>query len=167
MSNYPTLQNPLLTSSPPPRPRRLFEGISSSASIRGLSSVSTASFKQFFSKSIQQLSTAGSQLRLANPSSKRIGPASIHSGDSNYDYFKKPSPSATRMLVPKSGPVVHYNGNCDTLEELPAEKLDWVLQEDELWNNGSPLLSNHRGSIVLSKPYGRCQTLQVSFMSDI
>ena len=149
MANYPTVKNPLLQSSPPPR--RSTSGGPSSVNIKGLSS---ASFRNFFSKSFHQLSTASSQIRLGGSSHKRIGPSSSFT---DTKVVKKQSSAATKGA--SSDPLVHYNGPCDTLDQLPDEKLAWIKQEPVSAEGLRHPLLDCSGSIVLRKPVTRSQTL--------
>ncbi|KAI7854796.1 hypothetical protein BDC45DRAFT_508147 [Circinella umbellata] len=199
MPDYPTVKNPLLSSSPSTStssPRRLGSGgASASLTIKGLSS---ASFRNFFSKSFHQLSTAGTQIRLGGTSHKRIGPSTSFTADTK----KRPyltnkvsgtvlSTSSTQVATQIGGtnfsgrssnnnnnitnnnknykngtiggkggsdPVVHYNGPCDTLDQLPAEKLAWVKREPVSAEGLRHPLLDCSGSIVLRKPVTRSQT---------
>jgi len=54
-------------------------------------------------------------------------------------------------------PLVHYNGPYQTLESLPAEKLNWIKDEQTSTLVKNPL-TNYTKSIVLRKPLTRSQT---------
>lgn len=156
MSAYPTLTNPLLTSSPPNNRRHGGVG-TNSAMLKGLSS---ASFRNFFSRSFHQLSQAGSQIRL--PATKRIGP-SISFNEHHYKdqhHIKKSSSNYQRSSSSTSSdPIIHYNGPCDTLDQLPDEKLEWIKHEPATAEALRHPLLDCPKSIVLRKPVTRSQTL--------
>ena len=196
MPDYPTVKNPLLPSSPPTSTssRRLGSGgASTSLTIKGLSS---ASFRNFFSRSFHQLSTAGTQIRLGGSSHKRIGPSTSFTADTKKrPYLSKKlsgtvlsssAATTTQVAVPTGGvnfsrkssnnnnknykngaiggkggsdPIVHYNGPCDTLDQLPAEKLAWIKREPVSAEGLRHPLLDCSGSIVLRKPVTRSQTL--------
>lgn len=171
MSNYPKVPNPMLSPArPPPNQRGLLGRFSTSTSLKGLSSASTASFKNFFSKSFHQLSSASSYIRPA--ASKRIGPASITSDTRKQDYdddaiykntlhfaqyhnhvLKKSSPAGLNE------PIIYYNGPWDTLDELPDDKLEWIKNEPVTTEGLRHPLTDCSGSIVFRKPVTRSQTL--------
>ncbi|KAI8144827.1 hypothetical protein BJV82DRAFT_667373 [Fennellomyces sp. T-0311] len=153
MADYPTVKNPLLQSSPPPR-RSTSGGTSSSLTIKGLSS---ASFRNFFSKSFHQLSSASTQIRLAGSSHKRIGPSSSFT---DTKVVKKQCATTTKGA--SSDPIVHYNGPCDTLDQLPGEKLTWIKQEPVSAEGLRHPLLDCSGSIVLRKPVTRSQTFPLA-----
>ncbi|KAJ8657698.1 hypothetical protein O0I10_006513 [Lichtheimia ornata] len=154
MSAYPTLTNPLLTSSPPNNRRNGGAGTNSTM-LKGLSS---ASFRNFFSRSFHQLSQAGSQIRL--PATKRIGP-SISFNEHHYKdhHIKKSSSNNQRSSSSTSSdPIIHYNGPCDTLDQLPDEKLEWIKHEPATAEALRHPLLDCPKSIVLRKPVTRSQT---------
>ncbi|KAI9277202.1 hypothetical protein BDA99DRAFT_495136 [Phascolomyces articulosus] len=169
MPDYPTVKNPLLPSPPPSR--RLGSGASTSLSIKGLSS---ASFRNFFSRSFHQLSTAGTQIRLGGSTHTRIVPSTSLSSDTKKrpSLLKKESVSVSRSLstapttvktsaagTNKNGdPVVHYNGPYDTLDQLPDEKLAWIKREPVSAEGLRHPLLDCSESIVFRKPITRSQT---------
>ncbi|ORY95889.1 hypothetical protein BCR43DRAFT_315910 [Syncephalastrum racemosum] len=173
MSNYPTLRNPLLDSSPPAASQRtrrfMMGGLSTSASIKSISSASTASFKSLFTRSIQQLSSVGSQMRLGQ-SHKRIGPSLTFSAGKGAGgaekYFAKPKTMkrtgslmvATHKEVQEE-PMVHYNGSYNTMDQFSDEQLQWIYSEPVSGIGvRQPLKDCCTDSIVMRKPVKRSQT---------
>ncbi|KAI9250754.1 hypothetical protein BY458DRAFT_444543 [Sporodiniella umbellata] len=55
---------------------------------------------------------------------------------------------------PVSEPIIHYNGPCETLDQLPEDKYQWIASESFDMNDQptNPLL-NYPRSIVLRKPH--------------
>ncbi|KAI9498283.1 hypothetical protein BDB00DRAFT_799690 [Zychaea mexicana] len=157
MPDYPTVKNPLLPASPPSS-RRLGAGpTSTSLAIKG-KGLSSASFRNFFSRSFYQLSTAGTQIRLGAPTHKRIGPSSSFTETKRSLTGLSKKYSHTVAKGASSDPVVHYNGPCDTLDQLPGEKLAWIKREPVSAEGLRHPLLDCSGSIVLRKPVTRSQT---------
>lgn len=148
MSSFPTLRNPLLPS--PPRKKKpsklsrteFFSSLQLSAAASLKPSISTDSFRNFVNQTIHHIS--GANVRM----NKRIMPSGMPKSatmDMNHDHY------------PSMEPLVHYNGPQHTLEELPAEKLNWI-KEDQLSNSMKNPLSHYSRSIVLRKPLKRSKT---------
>ncbi|KAG0180003.1 hypothetical protein DFQ29_001377 [Apophysomyces sp. BC1021] len=122
----------------------MLSNLSTTSSVK--SSLSTASFRSFISRS---LSAAGSHIRL--PTHKRVMPTAIVTTTKEDIKLRYKTKTTTE-------PTVHYNGPFQTLEQLPEEKLAWIKQESS--NLGHPL-ANCTRSVVMHKPHIRSQTFDV------
>lgn len=49
-------------------------------------------------------------------------------------------------------PIIHYNGPCETLDQLPEDKYEWIVSESVEVGRSNPL-ANYPRSIVLRKPH--------------
>ncbi|KAI8391755.1 uncharacterized protein BYT42DRAFT_557978 [Radiomyces spectabilis] len=151
MSSYSNLRNPLLPS--PPQGSRTF---------KDLSSASTASFRQFFNRPFRNLSTTGSQLRLAP--TKRVVPSI--SVDGHRKQLSKRPQTVTPNTTVTQDPIIHYNGPVETLDQLPEEKLAWIKHESSLdtVTLRHPLTHCDR-PIVFCKPHQRNRTFPTALCS--
>ncbi|KAI7899068.1 uncharacterized protein BX663DRAFT_522194 [Cokeromyces recurvatus] len=173
MSGYPTIRNPLLPS-PPARPKRrefmklkLFSNLTISTAATLTSSISTASIRGLMSQTMHQISSAGSTLRLNSgkrimplvaDDDKPIMPKSITENNISIRRLMSISDIRQPSLNEEKEPIVYYNGVCNTLEQLPKEKLDWIKNDDDTRFSLENPLTNYDESIVLCKPCFRFQT---------
>lgn len=141
MSGYSSFRNPLLPSPPQSATRsKFFSNISLATNATLTKSISTSSFRGFMTKTM-------SQVRLGQ--NRRIMPSGMQKS-----YTDKPYHLAKSSL--ENEPLVHYNGPHQTLESLPAEKLNWI--KDETTCGTQNPLTDYEQSIVLRKPVTKSQT---------
>ncbi|KAG1109958.1 hypothetical protein G6F42_015483 [Rhizopus arrhizus] len=133
----------------------LLSNLSLSTTATLSSSISTASIRSFMSQTMSQISNASTTFRIGH--NRRIMPH----GSTRQIMHK----SATEKMISTkktaksmdNEPLVHYNGPYQTLESLPAEKLNWIKDEQTSTLVKNPL-TNYTKSIVLRKPLTRSQT---------
>ncbi|KAI9020254.1 hypothetical protein CLU79DRAFT_704098 [Phycomyces nitens] len=133
----PILQSPHV---PQHQTRSGFLGhIKPSPSFKDISLASATSIKAFFGRSFTHLASA--QVGISDsPLPERIKPKLITNS-------KKPK------RLP-SEPLVYYDGPCETLDQLPDDKLQWIKDSSPAEGVGVPHLSRHSiFPIVLRKPH--------------
>jgi hypothetical protein len=104
---------------------------------------------------------SGSRIRQIISSTKRVVPSPLvndHpakptpiqlSKEKTPDLIDKPTGCADFSLATQ-GPDVYYNGNIDTLDQLPRDRLAWIFQPSPVEDQLSQWKDPH--SIVLRKP---------------
>ncbi|CAO0797865.1 unnamed protein product [Mucor circinelloides] len=161
MSNYPTIRNPLLPSPPMASSRSRFRksdllsNLSLSTTATLSSSISTASIRSFMSQTMSQISNASTTFRIGH--NRRIMPHGSSSQIMHKSATEKMISTKKTAKSMDNEPLVHYNGPYQTLESLPAEKLNWIKDEQTSTLVKNPL-TNYTKSIVLRKPLTRSQT---------